>query len=232
MLYGNETSPLQRLYQTGNRNLRGLAASEIPETLVNVLAENTKSKDTIVAVIEAIANSALYVPNAEKFAGMGVLKDLVRIISEAHDFRSYIVHISIEAIWNLIEVVGHKAIESMASEQEIVLSLRRPFERVLKEGYKLDDKCLRNELCILINYVVTSLASHKFFLERETPADSSFLEAILFYATHDELNSKVNFVGDNTTKTVKPLFTTRDEDVEFKKLLWTSVLYLIRDQEN
>jgi hypothetical protein len=37
---------------------------------------------------------------------MGVLKDLVRIISEAGDFRSYIVHISIEAIWNLIEVDG------------------------------------------------------------------------------------------------------------------------------
>lgn len=62
---------------------------------------------------------------------MGVLKDLVRILSEAPDFRSYIVHISIEAIWNLIEVEGVKAIESMASSQEIVLSLRKPFERVL-----------------------------------------------------------------------------------------------------
>ncbi len=110
--------------------------------------------------------------------------------------------------------------------------MRRPFERVLKEGYKLDDKCLRNELCILINYVVTCKASHLFFLERETPNDSSFLEAILFYSTHDELNSKVSFVGDGSNtgaKTDKPLFTTRDEDVEFKKLLWTCVLYLVRD---
>lgn len=77
--------------------------------------------------------------------------------------------------------------------------MRRPFERVLKEGYKLDDKCLRNELCILINYIVTCNESHKFFLERETPNDSTFLEAILFYSTHDELNSKVSFVGDSTT---------------------------------
>lgn len=130
----------------------------------------------------------------------------------------------------------------------MVLSLRRPFERVLREGYKLDDKCLRNELCILINYVVTSHASHKFFLEKETPNDSSFLEAILYYSTHDELNNKINFVGDNTAASnannntinnngttnggVKPLFTTRDEDVEFKKLLWTSILYLVRDPEN
>ncbi len=69
------------------------------------------------------------------------------------------------------------------------MALRRPFERVLGEGYKLDDKCLRNEICILINYVVTSLSSHQFFLERETPSDPTFLEAILYYSTHDELNA-------------------------------------------
>lgn len=40
----------------------------MPETLVNVLAENMKSKDTIVAVIEAIAHSSLYIPNAQKFS--------------------------------------------------------------------------------------------------------------------------------------------------------------------
>lgn len=106
MMYGNDTSPLQRLYVNGNRNLIAISKSDLPETLVNVLAENTKSKDTIVAVIEAISNSSLYVPNAQKFSSMGVLKDLIRILSEAPDFRSYIVHISIEAIWNLIEVVG------------------------------------------------------------------------------------------------------------------------------
>lgn len=116
------------------------------------------------------------------------MKDLVRIISEASDFRSYIVHICIEAIWNLIEVDGKKSIESMAGEQEVVLSLRRPFERVIKEGYKLDDKCLRNEISILINYVVTSTKSHKFFLEKEGENDTSFLEAILQYSTYDELN--------------------------------------------
>jgi len=30
----------------------------------------------------------------------------------------------------------------------------------------------------------------------------------------------------------KPLFTTRDEDVEFKKLLWTCVLYVVRNPDN
>lgn len=114
----------------------------------------------------------------------------------------------------------------MAKQRETVLALRHPFERVLKEGYKLDDKCLRNELCILINYVVTCMKSHSFFLERETPQDKSFLEIILFYATHDELGNR------ESNKNFKPMFTTTDEDVEFKKLLWTCVLYLIRDPNN
>jgi len=30
----------------------------------------------------------------------------------------------------------------------------------------------------------------------------------------------------------KPIFTTRDEDVEFKKLVWTSILYIVRQPEN
>lgn len=87
---------------------------------------------------------------------MGVMKDLVRCIHESQDFRSYIVHISIEAMWNIIEVVGQPAIESMAGDLETVLSIRKPFERVLREGYKYDDKCLRNELAVLINYIATS----------------------------------------------------------------------------
>ena len=116
------------------------------------------------------------------------------------------------------------------------MSLRKPFERVLNLGHKLDDKCLRNELCILINYVVTSSASHKFFLERETPSDMTFLEAMIYYSTHDELNQQINFLYQHSENSgsgsKKPLFTTRDEDVEFKKLLWTCVLYVVREKEN
>ncbi len=55
---------------------------------------------------------------------------------------------------------------------------------------------------------------------------------LLHYGTHDELNSSINFVGDGTSKSIKPLFTTRDEDIEFKKLLWTCVLYIARNPEN
>lgn len=224
MLYGNENSPLKRLYKKGNRNLRGIAKSDVAETLVSVLAEGTRAKDTIVAVIEAIADTSVYYENALKFTNMGVMKDLVRFITESHDFRSYVVHISIEAIWNLIEVVGQESIDSLASDAESVLSLRLPFERIIKEGYKYDDKCLRNEFAVLINYVATSMSSHQVFLEKDSRVgnDSTFLEFLIKNVIYDEVSS-----GGK-----KYHLTTKDEDIELKKLLLTGILYLVRDPSN
>lgn len=77
----------------------------------------------------------------------------------------------------------------------------------------------------MINYIVTCEESHSFFLEKESEEDRSFLEVLLHYATHDELYS----VASAGKYKEKALFTTRDEDVEFKKLLWTGVLYLARE---
>jgi len=76
---------------------------------------------------------------------MGVLKDLVLLIADTSDFRSEFVRMSIDAIWNIIEVCGSEATRTMATESEVIASLRTVLERVLEEGYKLDDKCLRNE---------------------------------------------------------------------------------------
>jgi len=73
---------------------------------------------------------------------MGVLKDLVLFIGENLDFRSSFVKTSIDAIWNIIEVGGSVVTQTMAQEAEVVYSLRGIFEKVLEEGYKLDDKAL------------------------------------------------------------------------------------------
>jgi hypothetical protein len=188
-----------------------------------------RAKDTIVAVIEAIADTSIYYENAIKFTNMGVMKDLVRFITESQDFRSYVVHISIEAIWNLIEVVGQQAIDSLASDADSVLSLRLPFERVIKEGYKYDDKCLRNEFAVLINYIATSISSHQVFLETDsrTGTDSTFLEFLIKNAIYDEVTPNNGPAG-----TKKFQLTTKDEDIELKKLLLTGVLYLVRDPSN
>lgn len=95
----------------------------------------------------------------------------------------------------------------------------------MREGYKYDDKCLRNELAVLINYVATSLQSHSFFLERDSSNGDgqTFLEFLINQAVFDELNQ----VGSK-----KFLLSTKDEDIELKKLMLTGILYLVRDSEN
>ena len=102
---------------------------------------------------------------------------MVRIISQTKDFRSYVVSIAIEALWNLIEVGGKPAIHQLAICPEVVPSLKIPFEMVLRRGYKKDDKCLRNEICVLLNYVVSSPESHGFFLQPDSEgSDETILE--------------------------------------------------------
>ena len=94
-------------------------------------------------------------------------KDLVRIIQHTKDFRSYVVSQTIEALWNLIEVVGQPAVKELARHPTVVPSLKQIFQVILEKGYKLDDKCLRNEVCVVLNYVVQEGDSHPFFLQTD-----------------------------------------------------------------
>lgn len=135
-----------------------------------------------------------------------------------------------DAIWNLVEVVGQKAVSSMASDQSVVTALRKPFENVIKKGYKLDDKCLRNELAILMNYVIIEKSSHSFFFEKDPQDGRSLMDAIMHYATVDEIYSLEQ--GDSIHPgQEKYMFGVTDEDIELKKLLWTTILYSGRDSD-
>ena len=97
---------MKRLYEKGTRNLIAISKSEVPETLVGILASGTRSKDILISAIEAIGSTSLYFMVADRYAYMGVMKDLVRVFTESPDFRSYAVSIAMDAIWNLVEVVG------------------------------------------------------------------------------------------------------------------------------
>jgi len=131
MLYGTASSPMKRLYEKGTRNLIAISKSEVPESLVGILASGAGPKDLLISVIEAIGSTALFTKVAERYAYMGVMKDLVRIFTDNPDFRSYSVSIAMDAIWNLVEVVGQTAIHSMATDQTVVVALRKPFENVI-----------------------------------------------------------------------------------------------------
>lgn len=224
MLYGAASSPMKRLYEKGTRNLIAISNSEVPETLTSLLSTGLRSKDITISVVEAIASTALYCKVAERYAFMGVLKDLVRIFTDCSDFRSYSVSIAMDAIWNLVEVVGQKAITSLAADETVIMAIRRPFENVIQKGYKLDDKCLRNELAILLTYVIIDKQSHQFFFQVDPNDGKSLMNSIMYYSTVDEMYSleQGEYIQPGQEKF---LFTTNDEDIELKKLLWTSILY-------
>lgn len=84
MMYGRENAPpLQRLFKEGNRNLKAINNSSVPETLASLISSenvSTLSLDTIICIIEAITAITLYKPVAQKMSELGVGKDLVRII--------------------------------------------------------------------------------------------------------------------------------------------------------
>jgi len=94
-MYGRENAPpLLRLFKEGNRNLKAINSSKIPETLAQLISatrvENI-SLDTVISIIEAITAITLYNPVAVRISNLSVGKDLVRIIQHTKDFRSYVV---------------------------------------------------------------------------------------------------------------------------------------------
>jgi hypothetical protein len=249
-LYGNNFSLLNTLQTEGTRNLRLVSNSSVLETLVYIITNNFYDENSNIVVINTMINSSLYKNNAEKLASLGVLKDLVQIISVTSDFRSLLVRISIEAIWNILENGGRKACRMMAFE-EIVNALFHTFNNVIHNCFRLEDRNIRNDICILINYVVSSPESHHYFIYKdESNSDlnkKSFLEILLHYATYDEstINKEREMEKEfkeksdlglisNKKKVIKIdpnefFLTTSPDDVEFKKIVMTSILYIIKE---
>lgn len=93
----------------------------------------------------------------------------------------------------------------------------------MKNGYRLEDKCLRNEVLILVNYLSRDIEALKHFYKERN--GSTFIEQLLFYSTIDE----VTFYNEPLkTNKLRAYFGTNSEDLEFKKLIWSSVLMSIQ----
>ena len=255
-LYGIHFSLLNTLQIEGTRNLRLISNSKILESLVYIITRRLYDDDFMIIVIYTILNCAQFKTNAEKLSNLGILKDLVQIISETTDFKSLKVRVCIEAIWNILEN-GEKIACAMMAFEEIVNSLFATFTNIIHNCFRIEDRNTRNDICILINYVVSSSESHPYFIYKDADSNSkniSFLEILLKYATHDEtisiiqeldldnndeipnINTSTNNIQDIKKKNVldpKSFFlTTSQEDVEFKKIIWTTILYIIKDNHN
>jgi cilia- and flagella-associated protein 69 len=126
-----------------------------------------------------------------------------------------------EILWNAIEVQGVQAIKSFASE-EIILNIKVFFENLMKNGYRLEDKCLRNEFLILVNYLSRDAEALEHFHTKKN--ETTFMELLLFYSTIDEMTFYSEPIKTNK---LRAYFGTNSEDLEFKKLIWSGVLMAI-----
>jgi hypothetical protein len=72
-----------------------------------------------------------------------ILRVIIDIVFMCEDFRSYIVKLCFEIVWNAIEGIGVKAVEVFV-DKEVVFELKNLFKQIMAQGYKLEDKCLRN----------------------------------------------------------------------------------------
>jgi hypothetical protein len=130
LLYGNDMAlPLLRFYKNGNRNLKVMQQTAVPATITELLMEQSEmsfcySVDTKIALLETLAAITIYEPIAQAVVEMDVGRDLVRIIKQTTDFRSYVVALAIEVQFNLIEVGGPMATEKIANYPESVSSLK------------------------------------------------------------------------------------------------------------
>ena len=68
---------------------------------------------------------------------------MMEIMLTSDDFRSGLIRTGFEIFWSAIEEVGVECLVAL-SNQEYICGLQKLLVRVLQEGYKLEDKCLRN----------------------------------------------------------------------------------------
>lgn len=83
----------------------------------------------------------------KKFAGVLCEKDILKLVMDViflcEDFRSDIVKLCLEIIWNAIEGIGVQVVLNLVN-QETIFQLKNLFKTIMAEGYKLEDSCLRN----------------------------------------------------------------------------------------
>ena len=200
----------------GSKNLKAIEETDIPEILVHLLADFTLNPDICACIIQVISSLTVYSTITMKLGELSILKDLIGIICNCPNFREPLVNMCIENVWNILENCGMGSVETLATE-ETMLMMREMLDKVIVNGYKLDDRHLRNEMTILLCALAACDEAHSFFLnEEESMNGVCFFDEMIKYSTCDELNLTIN-------EKYSPTFGIGTEDLEFKKLVWTAV---------
>jgi len=190
-------------------------------------AESWSSICDFVTLTELVRELAQHRGHSLSLIRANVPNLLVEIVSRVVDFRKEEIQHMLHILWSVLEHSLHRqryetvAITRMQlldkfrtgnalfrlGNVEAITMLSSLMERMLHEGYRLQDKQLRNEVLIISTLLATRQANGKIFLE------TGYLSLLLLYAnaTENQLPTGCN---------ARHYATTHPLDLEFKLLLW------------
>lgn len=135
---------MQILLLKGTKSLRTIQHSRLIDPIVAVLHKYQQNYEFLFPLLELCSNCLLFRNLALAICEKGVLQLIVSIVFECPDFRSSIVKLCLDIIWNAIDALGVQQIIPSFARRETIANFKQLFGKVMAEGYKLEDKCLRN----------------------------------------------------------------------------------------
>eukprot|EP00742_Colponemidia_sp_Colp-10_P006462 GILJ01006923.1.p1 GENE.GILJ01006923.1~~GILJ01006923.1.p1 ORF type:complete len:958 (-),score=179.61 GILJ01006923.1:144-2795(-) len=166
-----------------NPNLAIFERSDAITYIVEALryAQDYADEQLIKATIFCIRDLSVNALLCGQIADAGGLYVMSKQVGQS-DIRDELYPVVVECIWNVLELDGTHAASKFES-QEMVCFLREAYHRIAQDGYRQQDKILRNEILVLASYIAKWDGNKPFFM---SPTD--FLDVILMFSITDELS--------------------------------------------
>jgi len=133
---GFEISPLQRLIEGGTKSLEAVSQSTLVDALLSLVLRYQTNPEYLYPLIETFSYMVMYKKLAQHLCAKQILRLVVDTVFLCEDFRSYMVRLCFEIIWNAIDGIGVSAVEVFV-DREVVFELKNLFKTIMAEGYKL-----------------------------------------------------------------------------------------------
>jgi hypothetical protein len=127
---GYEISPLQKLIESGTKNLEAISQSNLIDTLLELIGRYQTSPEYLYPLIETFSYMIMYRKLAQHLCAKQILRLIIDTVFLCEDFRSYIVKLCFEIIWNAIEGIGVAAVEVFV-DREVIFELKNLFKTIM-----------------------------------------------------------------------------------------------------
>ena len=198
---------------------KGLCDSEAIPLVIAYLNKPGITQTDSLMCLQAIRDCSCYEVVVQRLLEGGVLDTLMNMLACIEQDTAFLeddrIAVIVETLWNIMDLDA--SCRRLFGTERHLGVVKTLFVAFLREGYRIKDKELRNDLLSVISLVAGDSMSHKAFL------NTGWLEAIFLAAVGIELLP----TDETYLQLVKPFSTTTSEDdFDMKKLLW-HILYLL-----